>query len=190
KATTPHRWRSKRSSKKRPLPEDTDWRVGRTISLPHAPACWPPSAAAGRRHGDAEPDRAGDARAAEAAVAAGVLGKVLLVVVLGVIEPIPARPGRVELGDLRRDRPVTGRREHLLIGLQRGLRGAALLIVAVQDQRAVLRTDVVALAHPLRRVVPLPEDLEHLLVAGGRGVEGDEHDLGVAGPRAADLLIG
>ena len=36
----------------------------------------------------------------------------------------------------------------------------------------------------------LPEELQHLLVAGLGGVVGDEHDLGVAGASAADLLVG
>jgi hypothetical protein len=50
-------------------------------------------------------NRTADPGAAEAAVAAGVLREVLLVVVLGVVE----RVGRVELCDLGRDRAVAGR---------------------------------------------------------------------------------
>ena len=49
---------------------------------------------------------------------------------------------------------------------------------------------VVALAHALGRVVVLPEGLEQLLVRDLRRVVGDQHDLGVAGPAGADLLVG
>ena len=58
------------------------------------------------------------------------------------------------------------------------------------DPGAVLRADVVALAHALGRVVVLPEDLEHRVVARAGRVEHDEHDLVVAGARAAHLLVG
>ncbi len=57
-----------------------------------------------------QPDRAGYAGSADAAVAAGVLGQVLLMVVLGVVE------GR-RAGDLGGDRPVAGPVEHGLVAV-------------------------------------------------------------------------
>ena len=54
--------------------------------------------------------------------------------------------------------------------------------VAVRvDRRPVLRADVVALAHALRRVVALPEDAQQLVVTDALRVEDDQHDLGVTG---------
>ena len=69
------------------------------------------------------------------------------------------------------------------------MRGVALRLGRPVDPGAVLRADVVALAHALGRVVALPEDLEHLLVARLRRVEDGEHDLVVAGAAGADLLV-
>src|SRR5438132_871883 len=86
--------------------------------------------------------RAADASAAEATVAAGVLGEVLLVVVLGVVEVMRDR-------DLGSDRPQASTREHLLVGVARGFGRGALRIVAAQQYGSVLRAGVVALAHPL-----------------------------------------
>src|SRR5262249_57496928 len=68
-------------------------------------------------------------------------------------------------------------------GMRVGRRGG-------EDQRAVLRADVVALAHALRRVVVLPEQAQDLLVARLGGIEHDENDLRVAGLPRADLLVG
>ena len=105
--------------------------------------------------------------------------------------PRRSRTGaRVVGGEFGRDRAVAGGREHLLVGVERLFGGGALVIAVVEDQRAVLGADVGALAHALRGVVPLPEQLQQVLVAGLGGVVGDEHDLGVAGAGAADLLVG
>ena len=49
---------------------------------------------------------------------------------------------------------------------------------------------VVALAHALRRVVALPEDLQQLAVGDLLGVEHHQHDLAVTGAAGADLLVG
>src|SRR3954454_19197367 len=84
--------------------------------------------------------RAGHARAAEAAVAVGHLGEVLLVVVLGVVEV-----GGVD--DLRADVAVAGVAELLLVGVARRLGGGALSIGVGVDARPVLGADVVALTH-------------------------------------------
>src|SRR5215211_271867 len=130
----------------------------------------------------AEPDRARDAGAAQAAVAVRVLGQVLLVVGLGVVE-------RAGGGDLGRDHAVTGRAQRRLVAVPRRLDRGALLVRAVVDGGAVLRADVIALAHALGRVVSLPERAQDLVVRDLRRVEHDEHDLGVAGRAAADLLV-
>src|SRR5207249_5415637 len=74
--------------------------------------------------------------------------------------------------------------------LPRRLGGLGLLGGERVDARAVLRSDVVALAHALRRVVGLPEDLEHGLVTGGGRIEDGQYDLGVPRPARADLLVG
>ena len=113
----------------------------------------------------------------------GHLVEVLLVVLLGVVEG----RGRLDLG---RDRLVAGRPQVLVVGGQRHLRGLLLGVVGEVDARAVLGADVVALAHPLGRVVLLEEDLEQVGVGDLLRVEGDHHRLGVAGPAAADLLVG
>src|SRR6201999_1642660 len=69
------------------------------------------------------------------------------------------------------------------------LGGLALGLARRVDRRAVLGPDVVALAHALRRVVVLPEELQQRVIAGLPGVVDDEDGLGVAGPRAADLVV-
>src|SRR5690606_33990340 len=110
-------------------------------------------AASGRSGGDAGSHRAGDAGPAEAAIAAGVLRQVLLVVVLGEVE------GRA-VDDLGRDRPEALRGERLAVGRLRRLGGGALGGVADIDAGAVLGADVVPLPHALGRVMGLEERLE------------------------------
>ena len=87
------------------------------------------AAVAQPRGGDAGADRAGDARAAEPAVAVRVRLEVLLVVVLGVVE-------RPRLDDLGRDRAVAGARELLLEHVARGERGVALRLRRPVDARS------------------------------------------------------
>src|SRR5919197_4050512 len=141
----------------------------------------PGAAASARRRARAH--RAGDAGAAQAAVAVGHLVEVLLVVVLGVVEVAGGR-------DLGRDLAEPALVQRALVALERGARGGRLLVVGGVDRRAVLGADVVALAHALRRVVALPEHLQQLVVRALRGVVDDQHGLGVAGAAAADLLVG
>src|SRR5258708_14588837 len=128
-------------------------------------------------------DAAGDAGAGETAVAVRHLVQVLLVVVLGVVEGA----GGLDLG---RDRLVSRGAERLVVGLPRHLRRCFLAIAGEVDAGAVLSADVVALAHPLGRVVLLEEDLEQVGVGDLLGIEGDEDRLGVAGLARADLLVG
>src|SRR5476649_1539971 len=95
---------------------------------------------------DAQADRAAHAGAAQAAIAVGVLGEILLVITLGVVEL-----RRVE--DLGRDLAHAAARELLLEDRARGLRLALLLGRESIDAGAILRTDIVALAHALGRIV-------------------------------------
>src|ERR1700730_1192624 len=77
------------------------------------------SSGLGRRRRLGEARRAGDAGATDAAVAPGILGQVLLVIVLGVVElgRLPNLGGDLAVARLREDR---------LVGLLRGQGGAAL----------------------------------------------------------------
>src|SRR5215211_3129717 len=131
----------------------------------------------------AEPDRAAHASPAETAISVRNLVEVLLVVALSVVERAGGR-------DLRGNRIIAGTPQGLLVGVAGLLGGPALLVVGVVDRRAVLRAYVVALAHPLRRVVGLPEHREQVPVVDLLGVEDDEHGLGVSRTSAAHLLVG
>src|SRR5580704_11874772 len=102
---------------------------------------------------DAGPDRAGDAGAAESAIAERVLRQILLVVILGEIE-------WRRLADFGGDAAKPGALEARFVAFARRLGGPLLLGGIGVDRRAVLRPDIVALAHPLGRVVALPEDFE------------------------------
>ena len=100
--------------------------------------------------------------------------------------------GVVEVGsrhDLGGDLPVPLAREPALVLAAGCLGGGSLLLTVGVDPRAVLRTDVVALAHALGRIVALPEDLEKGLVGDPRGIVDHPHHLVVAGGAATDLAI-
>src|SRR5215218_286532 len=145
------------------------------------PLCHPSGEAEGSRfllRRRPQPDRAGDAGAAQAAVAVRVLVEVLLVVGLGVVERAGGR-------DLGRDLAEPGRGQRRLVALARRLDRRLLLLRAVVDGRAVLGADVVALPHALRRVVALPEGAQHVVERDLRGIEDDEHGLRVPA-RVAD----
>src|SRR5262245_53642261 len=137
--------------------------------------------ASGRR--DSGADRTADAGAAETAIAARVLRQILLVVVLGEIE-------RRRVEDFGGDGVEAPRLEFLLVHRLRRLGGFALRRRGYIDAGAILRADVVALAHALRRVVVLPEGLEELIVGDLLRVIDHLHDLVVAGAAGADLLVG
>mmetsp|Transcript_37146 Transcript_37146/g.98498 ORF Transcript_37146/g.98498 Transcript_37146/m.98498 type:complete len:244 (-) Transcript_37146:68-799(-) len=116
------------------------------------------------------------------------LGKVLLVVVLAKVEERLVVARRRTLG---RDGP-----EPLGV-LERGfIRGLArhdqrlLLVVKPVEAGAVLRAAVVALAHPLRRVVRLPEPPQDVDERNLCRVVDDLHTLGVAGHPRARLIVG
>src|SRR3981189_569387 len=136
-----------------------------------------------RRDLDSYAGRAGHAGSTEAAVSAWVLRQVLLVVVLRVVE------GRLG-GDLGHDRAVTGLAQRSLERLARLLRGLALRRRRGVDRAAVLRADVVPLAHALGRVMALPERAQQLRVGDPLRVVHHQHRLGVPGRSRADLAVG
>src|SRR5687767_5883229 len=102
-------------------------------------------------------DRTAHARAADAAVAARILGKILLVIVLGVKE-------RRRVGDLGGDASEAGRRQPILVGGARRFGRALLFRRERIDGGTVLSPHVVPLAHPLRGIVVLPEQPEYRVV--------------------------
>src|SRR5262245_19049882 len=126
---------------------------------PHVPAAAaPPRSHAARwlrapLRRDAGADLAAHAGAAEPAIAGRILGAILLVGILGEVE-------RRRIDDLGRDRTIALGAQGLVVGGLAGLRRPALLGREHVDARAVLRPDVVALAHPLGRVMVLPERLQ------------------------------
>ena len=99
-------------------------------------------------------------------------------VVLGVVERASGR-------DLRGDRAVSGIPKCPLVGVAGLLGGPALLVACVVDRRAVLRACVVALTHPLRRVMGLPEHREQFPVGDLLRIEDDEHGFGMPGSSAS-----
>ena len=85
-------------------------------------------------------------------------------VVLRVVE-------RWRVDDLGGDGAVAGGGQGVLVGLLRRQGQVALPIVVDVESGAVLRTEVVALAHALGWIVTLPEHLEQVRVADDLGVE-------------------
>ena len=117
------------------------------------------------------------------AVAVGVPGQVLLVVLLGVIE-------RAGVDDLGGDLAEAARRQRSLVPVPRRQRLFPLGLTEHIDAAAVLAADVVALAHALGGVVHLPEHLQQLLIRRHRRVVHHQHHLVVAGAPGAHLLVG
>ena len=131
----------------------------------------------------ADADRARHAGAAQSAIARRILGEILLMIVLGEIEFGRRR-------DLGGDGAETLGSKRLLIHRLRRVGGFALRIAERVDRRTILRADIVALAHALRRVVIFPERLQQLLVGDLLRIEHDQHHFGVTGAARADLFIG
>src|SRR5260370_37578582 len=67
--------------------------------------------------------------------------------------------------------------------------GGFLSVVIVENDRAVLRAGVVALAIQCGRVMRVPEIFQQLLVSDNRGVVLDLDHLGVAGIAGADRFV-
>src|SRR5712691_2778837 len=114
-------------------------------------------------------DRAAHAGAAEPAIAHRVLGEILLMIILGEIE-------RRRVADLGGDGSVTFRSQRLGVGGLRSFGSRALRRIERVDAGAILRADVVALAHALGRIVGLPKRLEQALVGDPARVEDHQHD--------------
>ena len=119
-----------------------------------------------------------------AAVAIGHLVEVLLVVALGVVEGQAL--GRGHLG---RDVAVPAFGNDSGVCRGRALDEVALLVGRVVDRTAVLRAGVIALAVALRRIVALPEVLEHVVRRDLVGAVGDHDGFGVTGAPGAHLLV-
>lgn len=105
------------------------------------------------------------------------------------VEVLVVRFGRVkcsERGDLGDD----GGFEFGLRAFQRSPGDARLFVVFREDDGAVLRAGVGALAVEGGGVVGIPEEVDQLLVGDFFRVVGDLHDFGVAGSAAADLFVG
>src|SRR3984957_11912219 len=136
-----------------------------------------------RRSGaDAGADRTRPPGAAEPAIAGRVLGQILLMIVLGEIE-LAGRP------DLRGDGAETFCLQRLLVGDPRCVSGFALGIAGGVDRGTILGSDVVALAHPLGRVVALPENLQQPVVGDFLRIEHHKHRFGMSGAARTDLLV-
>ena len=69
-------------------------------------------------------------------------------------------------------------------------RGGFLRSAREIDGRAVLRADIIALAHALGRVMALKEQFHEVRESDFGGVEDDLDDLGMAGAAGADFFIG
>src|SRR5439155_13303619 len=103
----------------------------------------------------------------------------MLVILLGRVED--AGPD-----DLRGDRLL----EPLLEGAARGLGGATLRRVAIEDRRVVLGTAVAGLPVGLGWVDVVPEGVHQLLIGDLARVVDDLHRLEVAGATRRDRLVG
>src|SRR5262249_13392700 len=109
-----------------------------------------------------------------------VLLEILLVIFLGTIERLFGQ----DLGD---DRPaITPERFKSCL---RRFGFLLLLVVVIEDHRAILAADIRALSVELSWVVRHPEDLEQLIVRDDGRVVFDAHGFGVSGPVSADIFI-
>src|SRR6185437_7335237 len=125
----------------------------------------------------------GHSATAQSAVPIGILRQILLVILLGVIE-------LRRVADFRGNGAVPGGAESGLIRTPRDLGGVPLCLVGHVYRRAVLRTDIASLAHPLRGVMRLPKCLEQVLIPDLRGIVNHPHHLGVPGLAGTDFLVG
>src|SRR6185312_14714687 len=81
-------------------------------------------------------------------------------------------------------------RQRLGVTRARGFGGGALRRREHVNAGAVLRADIVALAHALGRVMIFPERLQQPLVRDFLWIVDHQHDLVVAGTAAANFLVG
>ena len=93
------------------------------------------------------------------------------------------------LDDLGGDLPKASCRQRLLIGACAGVRRRCVGRIGQVDPGAILRADVIALPHALRRVVALPEGFQQNLKGDSCGIERHQHHFVMAGAPGAHFLI-
>src|SRR6266478_3083673 len=135
-----------------------------------------------RSGADARADRTRHTGAAKSAIAGRILGEILLMIILGEIEFAGRR-------DLRGDGAEALCSQRLLIGGSGRIRGFALRVIERVDRGTILRPDVIALTHALRRVVTFPKCLQQLLVGDFPGIEHNQHRFGMTGTARTHLLV-
>src|ERR1700730_432345 len=128
-------------------------------------------------------DGARNASAAEAAIALRILREILLVIGFGVIKIRP-------LEDLRCDCSKAPRGHSFGEARLSCLRGGALGRVFDIDGGAILGANIVALPHPLGRIIALPKSLYQRFIGNLCRVESDQHDFVMASRPGADFLVG
>src|SRR5436190_10305925 len=117
-------------------------------------------------------------------VVAGVAAGVSLQVVLMFWFGFPEFTGRRHLGDHRGGTPPR------CVDIGDGVaRDALLLVIEIEDRRAVAGADVVALAVLCRRVMDLEKEFEQGAVVSFGGVVGDLDRLGVTGMVAVGRVV-
>src|SRR5258706_9233107 len=128
-------------------------------------------------------DRTRHAGAAKSAIAGWILGEILLMIILGEIEFAGRR-------DLRGYGTEALCSQRFLIGRSGCIGSFALRVTEGVDRRAVLRPDIIALAHALRRVVTFQKRLQQLVVGDFPGIEHHQHRFGMTGTAGTHLLVG
>src|SRR5262245_57146365 len=128
------------------------------------------------------PDRAAHAGTAKPAISARILREILLMVIFRIIEG-----ARVE--NLGGDRIEAARLERTLVHCLALFGEFALLRREHINAGAILRADVVALTHALRRIVILPERLEQGSVRNLPWIVDNEHHFVVTGSPGAALFV-
>lgn len=125
-----------------------------------------------------------DADPAHPTVTVRVFVQVLLVLLFSIVK----WPGgadlcadRAQVADLMHSLSKTG---------MAGLCGLHLLGRHGEQRRAILGADIVALTHPLRRIVVLPEQAQQIVIADKGGIKHHPYRFGVPGLTAAHFAIG
>lgn len=106
---------------------------------------------------------------------------IILVIILGFVK-------RIERLNMRNDWLVVGML--FLEILDKAIRSRTLAFVRIENDRTILRSDVVALAVQSRRVMGKEKDSQQVLVRNDRRIKFNFCRFGVAGRSTADLFIG
>ena len=130
----------------------------------------------------AKADRTTDACAAHTAIAIGVFAQILLVVILGVI-----KCRRVD--NLCRDVAISGGAQFVLEHIAAFFGRRFLRRIHTVNAGAILRADIVALSHALRRVVVFPKNLQNFVNGNQLRVKHHLHHFIMAGLAAAYFFI-